>query len=108
VATTLGIGERALHAWALSHLGLGLKRFLTVRRLHAAIAARLDDSTATWSRIAAWTGYADQSHFVRDCHALLGESPTRFLSRASDRSPNHSSDPEEPSLESGQRPPRSS
>ena len=82
VAITLGIGERALHAWALSHLGLGLKRFLTVRRLHAAIAARLENRTSTWSRIAALTGYADQSHLVRDCHALLGESPNQFLSRA--------------------------
>jgi AraC-like DNA-binding protein len=82
VAMELGIGERALHAWAMSHLGIGVKRFLTVRRLHSAIAARLADRTSTWSRIAALVGYADQSHLVRDCHALLGESPNAFLSRA--------------------------
>ena len=82
VAAELGIGERALHAWAMTHLGLGLKRFLTVRRLHAAIATRLADNTATWSRIAALTGYADHPHLVRDCCTLLGESPSEFLARA--------------------------
>jgi AraC-like DNA-binding protein len=82
IANDLGIGERALHAWSMSHLGLGLRRFLTVRRLHAALAARLADRASTWSRVAALTGYADQSHLVRDCHALLGESPNDFLSRS--------------------------
>jgi hypothetical protein len=51
-ARVLGITERALHAWAMTHLGLGVKRFLSVRRLHRALEARLSDGAATWSRIA--------------------------------------------------------
>jgi AraC-like DNA-binding protein len=37
---------------------------------------------ATWSRIAAAHGFADQSHLVRDCRAMLGESPSEFVARA--------------------------
>lgn len=82
VASVLGITERALHAWGMTHLGLGVKRFLSIRRLHRALQARMADRATTWSRIAAVAGYADQPHLVRDCRALLGESPGEFLSRA--------------------------
>jgi AraC-like DNA-binding protein len=83
VAAAMGFGDRALRAWSATHLGLGLKRFLSIRRLHCALESRLSHPATTWSRIAAATGFADQPHLVRDCRALLGESPTEFLSRAS-------------------------
>jgi AraC-like DNA-binding protein len=82
VAATLGIGERALRSWSAAHLGLGLRRFLRIRRLHTALEHRLSTPSATWSRIAAAAGFADQPHLVRDCHALLGESPGEFFARA--------------------------
>jgi AraC-like DNA-binding protein len=82
VATEMGFGERALRAWSATHLGLGPRRFLSIRRLHRALESRLSDPATTWSRIAAATGFADQPHLVRDCRALLGESPSEFLSRA--------------------------
>ena len=81
-ASELGVSDRALRAWSGAHLGLGLRRFLTIRRLHRALESRMQHPDATWSRIAAATGFADQSHLVRDCHALLGESPGQFLTRA--------------------------
>ena len=83
VARSLGIGDRALRGWSATHLGLGLKRLLRIRRLHAALHARLTHPDATWSRIAAASGFADQPHLVRDCRALLGESPGQFFARAS-------------------------
>jgi AraC-like DNA-binding protein len=83
VARAFGIGDRALRDWSATHLGLGLKRLLCIRRLHAALHARLADPDATWSRIAAASGFADQPHLVRDCRALLGESPSQFFARAS-------------------------
>jgi len=82
VADALGIGERALRSWSAAHLGLGLRRFLRIRRLHTALESRLNDPGATWSRIAAAAGFADQPHLVRDCRALLGESPSEFFARA--------------------------
>ena len=83
VATVLGLGERGLRSWSATHLGLGLRRFIRIRRLHAALERRLACPTETWSRIAATTGFADQPHLVRDCRALLGESPGQFFARAS-------------------------
>ena len=81
-ADELGVTDRALRAWSSQHLGLGLKRFLNIRRLHSAIESRLVAPQATWSRIAAAHGFADQSHLVRDCRTMLGESPSEFLARA--------------------------
>ena len=81
-ADELGVTDRALRSWSSHHLGLGLKRFLRIRRLHGAIENRLVTPQATWSRIAAAHGFADQSHFVRDCRAMLGESPSEFVARA--------------------------
>jgi AraC-like DNA-binding protein len=82
VATAMGLGERALRAWSATHLGLGLRRFLSIRRLHRALETRLSNPATTWSRIAAASGFADQPHLVRDCRALLGESPGEFFARA--------------------------
>ena len=81
IAREMGFGDRALRAWSAMHLGLGLKRFLGIRRLHGAVEARLRSPGTAWSRIAAAAGFADQSHLVRDCRAFLGESPTEFLAR---------------------------
>ena len=81
-ARHLGIGDRALRAWSAAHLGMGLRRFMTIRRLHRALEYRIQHPHTTWSRIAAATGFADHSHLVRDCRALLGESPGEFLTRA--------------------------
>ena len=81
-ADELGVSDRALRSWSSQHLGLGLKRCLSIRRLHNAIESRLVAPRATWSRIAAAHGFADQSHLVRDCRAMLGESPSEFLARA--------------------------
>ena len=82
LAHRMGIGDRALRAWSATHLGMGLRRFMTIRRLHRALEHRLRQPATTWSRIAAATGFADQPHLVRDCRALLGESPSEFLTRA--------------------------
>jgi len=83
IAEEMGVGDRALRAWSAVHLGLGLRRFMSIRRLHRAIEARLSHADRTWSSIAASAGFADQPHLVRDCQALLGESPGEFLARAS-------------------------
>ena len=82
VATRAGVTERALHAWAMTHLGMGVKRLASIRRLHNALTTRLSDRSVTWSRIAALSGYADQPHLVRECRALLGESPGDFVARS--------------------------
>jgi AraC-like DNA-binding protein len=81
IARAFDVSARAIRSWSAATFGMGLKRLLTIRRLHAALELRLSATLGTWSQVAAAAGYADQSHLVRDCRALLGESPTTFIAR---------------------------
>lgn len=82
IAEHLVLGERGVRAWSATHLGLGARRWLSIRRLHRAMELRLTQPAVAWSRVAALAGFADQSHLVRDCRALLGEAPSAFAARA--------------------------
>ena len=82
MAKAFGMSTRAIRSWSTATLGMGVKRLLTIRRLHAALELRMSGARDTWSQVAAAAGYADQSHLIRDCRALLGESPARFVARA--------------------------
>lgn len=82
-AETFGMPPRSVRAWSARTLGMGLKRLLKIRRLHAALELRLTRADETWGQIAATAGYADQSHLIRNCRALLGESPSEFMARSS-------------------------
>ena len=81
VARVFDVSPRAIRSWSATTFGMGLKRLLTIRRLHAALELRLSATLGTWSQVAAAAGYADQSHLIRECRALLGESPTAFIAR---------------------------
>jgi AraC-like DNA-binding protein len=79
-ARRAGVSVRTLRRVVRRETGLSPKRLLRIQRLHRAfLIAR--SSGASWSRVAACAGYADQSHFTRDCRDLLGEPPATFLRR---------------------------
>jgi AraC-like DNA-binding protein len=80
MADELGIAPRTLRARSRSEVGLAPKRFARIHRLFRAL--ELARGGVSWSEVAARAGFVDQPHLVRDFRALLGESPTRFLSRA--------------------------
>ena len=82
VEHTLGMPGRTLRAWSHAHFGMGLKRLLRIRRLHAALDVWLSGAQTNWTRVAAAAGYADQPHLIRDCRALLGQAPAAFVARA--------------------------
>ena len=81
LARLFGMSPRSVRAWSAATLGMGLKRLLKIRRLHAALEMQMSGVCATWSQAAAAAGYADQPHLIRDCRALLGESPAAFVER---------------------------
>jgi len=78
----LGFSDRGARSWARRTTGMSIRRMQSIRRLHGALLRHRAHPELTWSRIAALSGYADQSHLIRDCHALLGETPSRFVARA--------------------------
>jgi AraC-like DNA-binding protein len=80
-ARAAGLSPRAMHRRTLAGIGLAPKRVVRIRRLYRALASMLPPRSSSLSTAAAEAGYADQAHFSRDCAALLGESPTEFLSR---------------------------
>jgi AraC-like DNA-binding protein len=82
IARDMDINERSLRNLSRDHLGLSLKQFMKIRRLHAALGLAHSATRLSWSRIASEAGYSDQAHLIRDCRALLGETPARFLERA--------------------------
>jgi AraC-like DNA-binding protein len=84
LARELGASERTLRNLSHDHLGMGLKRFMKIRRLHAAMRLHQRAPAQSWSRVASECGYADQAHLIRDCRSLLGESPATFSRRSRD------------------------
>ena len=86
VERALGMPGANVRAWSVAHFGMGLKRLLRIRRLHAALELWLSGVHSNWTRVAALAGYSDQSHLIRDCRALLG-AITRRIRRARGLSP---------------------
>jgi len=75
VAGQMGISVRYLRRVVRRDAGVSLKAYgRTVRLLHAVAAADRSPDPA-WARIAADSGFCDQSHLVRECRALCGMAP---------------------------------
>lgn len=70
---------RTLHSRLMQQVGLSPKRVLRIERLHRALA---NFQNAAWAQVAAFSGFADQAHMIREFHDLLGESPTLWSERS--------------------------
>ena len=81
LAADLGVSPRALHRAAQRHLGYGVATLARIVRFQrfAAQAEAWRDERPTIARTAAAAGYADQAHLSRDCRAITGLPPGRFL-----------------------------
>jgi AraC family transcriptional regulator len=63
------------------HMGTTVGEYVRAVRMTWA-AEQLRTSDERLSAIAAGAGYADQSHFTRECRRLLGERPSEYRRRA--------------------------
>ena len=90
VAKRLGVTSRHLRRAFIEGVGVGPKDFARTVRLQRAI--RYAETSSDWGRIAADTGYYDQSHLIADFRQLLGLTPNAFLRRVGDRGVRQMSD----------------
>jgi AraC-like DNA-binding protein len=79
VAARAGLGDRQFTRRFAVQVGLAPKLYARTLRLNAVLAAKAAAPGSTWTGLVHAAGYADQAHFVRDCHALAGGPPTAFF-----------------------------
>lgn len=77
VAARLGVTARHLRRTFIENVGVGVKEFARASRLQRAL--RLAKHGGDWGEVATHAGYFDQSHFSADFKALMGVTPTAFL-----------------------------
>lgn len=80
-ARRLGISGRSLREVCAAWMGLSPKAVQRIGRLHGALRVLIREAPSTGAAAAAAAGYSDQSHFIRDCRDLLGETPQMFRAR---------------------------
>ncbi len=78
IAHELGISTRHLERLFLDHVGLTPKVYQRIRRLRRALDILDSAEHSTLAHIAARAGYSDHSHFVRDCRAFSGCTPSQL------------------------------
>lgn len=77
----LGVATRTLRRTCRRAVGFGPKRMARIERLYRGIGLARVAGRGEGGRLAAAAGFADQSHMIREFHALVGESPQRFMAR---------------------------
>jgi AraC-like DNA-binding protein len=83
VAASLGISHRRLVDVFTAEIGLAPKAFARITRFRRALARAEGERDPDWARLAAASGFCDQSHLIREFVALSGDSPTAFLAHSS-------------------------
>jgi AraC-like DNA-binding protein len=78
VADRLRVSLRQLHRAVRREAAFSLKTYARITRLNHAMAAADRVVRPGWARVAADSGFCDQSHLVRECRALSGLTPGRI------------------------------
>lgn len=74
-----GLSARQFQRRFSAQVGLSPKLYARTARFDAALIAHRENPSKPWTEIVHAAGYFDQAHFVRDCHALAGCAPSRFI-----------------------------
>jgi AraC-like DNA-binding protein len=88
VAADLGLLPRTLRRRFTAQVGLTPKRFGRVQRMQRLVHDLDGQRDADWAALAAWHGYADQSHLADEFRELAGVTPGEYL-RSRVNGPNH-------------------
>jgi AraC-like DNA-binding protein len=79
VADGLGVSERHLRRLFGRVVGMSPKQFERIARFERALRSARTEPGATWTDIAAATGYYDQAHLIGDFRQISGRTPGDFL-----------------------------
>ena len=79
LADAAGISLRHFQRRFLQLTGLNPKHYARICRIGHAIHHKELEPDVSWTELALESGYADQSHFIRDFKALTGVVPREFL-----------------------------
>jgi AraC-like DNA-binding protein len=78
VAHRMRVSLRQLHRAVRREAAISLKAYARITRLNSAMAAADRAARPGWARVAADSGFYDQSHLVRECRALAGLPPAQI------------------------------
>jgi AraC-like DNA-binding protein len=79
VVAAMGASPRHLRRSVRREAAISLKAYARIVRLNHAMAAADRTLRPAWARIAAESGFFDQSHLVRECRSLTGQAPSRLI-----------------------------
>jgi AraC-like DNA-binding protein len=82
VARAVGISRRQLERRFDDEVGLGVKQFARIVRVHAALDLMEREPLSSGAEISAQCGYSDQAHLIRECKSLTGRTPARLTTSA--------------------------
>lgn len=79
----LGVSRKHLTVSFTREVGLAPKSYARMRRFVRALSLIQESEVVDWAQLAVSTGYADQSHLVRDFRRVADAPPTEFLRKRS-------------------------
>jgi AraC-like DNA-binding protein len=89
VVAASGLSTRQFERRFLAQVGMPPKRYARIVRFNAVLDNKLRNPGRVWSGIALDHDYYDQMHFVRDCRAFTGASPSGFMAHLHGRPEFH-------------------
>jgi AraC-like DNA-binding protein len=78
-ARAMGCSARTLERHFDRYVGIAPKEFTRIRRFQRALRFATARSRVRWAAVAAYAGYADHSHLVRDFRQFAGCTPSQTL-----------------------------
>lgn len=82
LAREAGVSRRHLERQFNEQVGLGAKQVARIARVQAALRIVKTEPDLAGVEIALQCGFADQAHLIKECRAIAGVTPARFLSTA--------------------------
>ena len=78
-AGSLGLSDSSWRRHFTCEIGVTPKRYLRMVRFRHALALKRGYGGRPWTEVCLEAGYYDQAHFIAECQATVGCTPSKFL-----------------------------